>query len=106
VAALNRCVLHGIDDAERACRYDLERSHRPQQQVSDPGVCRCEIVPAVRVVDAVQNANGSVLPHCAVYFFGKDATFAFGCAIPFGLNARQQNSWMYHGGGLPFITTS
>ena len=24
----------------------------------------------------------------------------FGCAIPFGMNARQQNAWMYHGGGL------
>ena len=37
------------------------------------------------------------------YFFGKDPTFAFGCAIPFGMNARQQNAWMYHGGGLALM---
>ena len=30
---------------------------------------------------------------------GKDPTFAFGTAVPFGLNARQQNAWLYQGGG-------
>jgi TRAP-type mannitol/chloroaromatic compound transport system substrate-binding protein len=59
-----------------------------------------EIVPAFGVVDAVQNATVQCCHTAPYYFFGKDATFAFGCAIPFGLNARQQNSWMYHGGGL------
>ena len=33
------------------------------------------------------------------YFFGKDPTFALACAVPFGLNSRMQNSWMFHGGG-------
>ncbi len=37
------------------------------------------------------------------YYFGKDPTFAFACAIPFGMNARQQNAWMYHGGGLELM---
>jgi TRAP-type mannitol/chloroaromatic compound transport system substrate-binding protein len=59
-----------------------------------------EIVPAFGVVDAVQNATVQCCHTAPYYFFGKDPTFAFGCAIPFGLNARQQNSWMYHGGGL------
>ena len=31
------------------------------------------------------------------YFFGKDETFALGCAIPFGLNSRQMTAWMYRG---------
>src|SRR3954471_3856067 len=59
-----------------------------------------EIVPAFGVVDAVQNATVQCCHTAPYYFFGKDATFAFGCAIPFGMNARQQNAWMYHGGGL------
>ncbi len=29
------------------------------------------------------------------YYFGKDPTFAFGTAVPFGLNSRMQNAWMY-----------
>jgi TRAP-type mannitol/chloroaromatic compound transport system substrate-binding protein len=37
------------------------------------------------------------------YFFGKDDTFAFGTAIPFGLNARQMNAWMIEGNGLKLM---
>ena len=58
-----------------------------------------EIVPAFGVVDAVQNATVQCCHTAPYYFFGKDPTFAFACAIPFGMNARQQNAWMYHGGG-------
>jgi TRAP-type mannitol/chloroaromatic compound transport system substrate-binding protein len=58
-----------------------------------------EIVPAFGVVDAVQNATIQCCHTAPYYFFGKDPTFAFGCAIPFGMNDRQQNAWMYHGGG-------
>jgi len=59
-----------------------------------------EIVPGLQVLDAVQNETvecGHAPPY---YFIGKDPTFAFGTALPYGLNARQQNAWMYHGGGL------
>src|SRR6266487_3279673 len=62
-----------------------------------------EIVPPFGVVDAVQNATVQCCHTAPYYFFGKDPTFAFGCAIPFGMNARQQNSWMYHGGGLALL---
>ena len=58
-----------------------------------------EIVPPFGVVDAVQNATVQCCHTAPYYFFGKDPTFAFACAIPFGMNARQQNAWMYHGGG-------
>ena len=37
------------------------------------------------------------------YYFGKDPTFAFGTAVPFGLNTRQQNAWMYYGGGMELM---
>jgi TRAP-type mannitol/chloroaromatic compound transport system substrate-binding protein len=59
-----------------------------------------EIVPPFSVVDAVQNATVECGHTAPYYFFGKDPTFAFGCCLPFGLNARQQNAFMYHGGGL------
>src|SRR5689334_11888486 len=62
-----------------------------------------EIVPAFGVVDAVQNATVECAHTAPYYFFGKDPTFAFACAIPFGMNVRQQNAWMYHGGGLALM---
>jgi TRAP-type mannitol/chloroaromatic compound transport system substrate-binding protein len=58
-----------------------------------------EIVPPFGVVDAVQNSTVQCCHTAPYYFFGKDPTFAFGTTIPFGLSARQQNSWMLHGGG-------
>jgi len=33
------------------------------------------------------------------YFTGKNSIFAFGCAVPFGLTARQMDAWMQHGNG-------
>jgi TRAP-type mannitol/chloroaromatic compound transport system substrate-binding protein len=62
-----------------------------------------EIVPGLQVLDAVQNATVQCAHTAPYYFFGKDPTFAFACAIPFGLNDRQQNAWMYHGGGLELM---
>jgi len=62
-----------------------------------------EIVPAFGVVDAVQNGTVQCAHTAPYYFFGKDPTFALGCALPFGMNCRQQNAWMYHGGGLELM---
>jgi TRAP-type mannitol/chloroaromatic compound transport system substrate-binding protein len=62
-----------------------------------------EIVPPFGVVDAVQNGTVQCCHTAPYYFFGKDPTFAFGTAVPFGLNTRQQNAWMYHGGGLQLM---
>ncbi|MGH8851289.1 MAG: TRAP transporter substrate-binding protein [Casimicrobiaceae bacterium] len=62
-----------------------------------------EIVPAFGVVDAIQNGTIESAHTAPYYFFGKDPTFALACALPFGLNARQQNAWMYHGGGLELM---
>ncbi len=62
-----------------------------------------EIVPAFSVVDAVQAGTVECAHSAPYYFFGKDPTFAFGSAVPFGMNTRQQNAWMYHGGGLELM---
>lgn len=62
-----------------------------------------ELVPANQVIDAV--ANGTVeAGHTATSFaFGKDPTFAFGSAMPFGPTTRQQAAWMYYGDGLKLM---
>ena len=58
-----------------------------------------EIVPGLQVLDAVQ-ANTVEMGHTAsYYYFGKDETFTFATALPFGMNTRMINAWMYHGGG-------
>jgi len=58
-----------------------------------------ELMPAFGVVDGVQNATVEMAHTAPYYFFGKDETFAIGCAIPFGLNSRQMTAWMYQGNG-------
>ena len=62
-----------------------------------------ELVPGLGVLDAVQ--QGTVeLGHTASYYYtGKNPAVAFDTAMPFGLNARQQNAWLYHGGGLELM---
>ena len=54
-----------------------------------------EIVPALQVLDAVQNSTVELGHTASYYYVGKDPTFAFDCTVPFGLNARQQNAWMH-----------
>ena len=58
-----------------------------------------EIVPGLAVLDAVQNQTVEIGSTAAYYYVGKDAALAFGTAVPFGLNARQMESWLVHGGG-------
>jgi len=58
-----------------------------------------EIVPGLQVLDATANGTVEMCHTAAYYFFGKDPTFAFGTAIPFGLNTRQMMAWYYQGGG-------
>jgi TRAP-type mannitol/chloroaromatic compound transport system substrate-binding protein len=59
-----------------------------------------EIVPGLQVMDAVQQGTVECGHTASYYYVGKNMAYAFDCAIPFGLTARQQNAWMYHGGGL------
>ena len=62
-----------------------------------------ELMPAFGVVDGVQNGTVEMAHTAPYYFIGKDETFALGCAIPFGLNARQQTAWMLEGNGLKLM---
>ena len=58
-----------------------------------------ELVPGLQVLDAVQQGSVECGHTGSYYYIGKDPAFAFGTAIPFGLNAQQQNAWLYEGGG-------
>ena len=62
-----------------------------------------EVVPPLEVLGAVQNKTVQIGQSASYYYFGKDATFAFDTAIPFGLTARQHVAWMMHGGGMELM---
>ena len=59
-----------------------------------------DIVPAFQALDAVQQGTVEICHTATYYYVGKDFTMGFGTALPFGLTTRQQNAWMYHGGGI------
>jgi TRAP-type mannitol/chloroaromatic compound transport system substrate-binding protein len=58
-----------------------------------------ELVPAFGVVDSIQSGIIEMAQTAPYYFTGKNSIFALGCAVPFGLNARQMDAWMEHGNG-------
>jgi TRAP-type mannitol/chloroaromatic compound transport system substrate-binding protein len=62
-----------------------------------------EIVPGLNALDAVSNGTVEACHTAPYYYFGKDPTFALFCAVPFGLNTRQQNAWFYDGDGLKLM---
>jgi TRAP-type mannitol/chloroaromatic compound transport system substrate-binding protein len=62
-----------------------------------------EIVPGLQAFDAVEQGTVEVAHTCSYYYVGKDRTFGFGTSMPFGLNARQMNAWIYYGGGQELL---
>ena len=63
-----------------------------------------EIVPGLAAADAVQSGAVELCHTVSTYYYlGKDPTFAFGTGVPFGLNARMQNSWWAFGGGAELM---
>lgn len=62
-----------------------------------------EIVPGLQALDAVQQGTVEVCHTCSYYYVGKDKTFGFGTSVPFGMNARQMNAWIYYGGGQELL---
>ncbi|HEX8662571.1 MAG TPA: TRAP transporter substrate-binding protein [Beijerinckiaceae bacterium] len=62
-----------------------------------------EIVGTFQLADAVSTGTIEMGHTASYYYVGKDPTFAFPTAIPWGLNPRQENAWMYHGGGMDLM---
>src|SRR6267143_1652014 len=59
-----------------------------------------EVIPGLQALDATANGTVEMSHTVSYYYVGKDPTFAIYASVPFGLNARQQNSWWYQGGGM------
>jgi TRAP-type mannitol/chloroaromatic compound transport system substrate-binding protein len=59
-----------------------------------------ELVPGLQVMDAVQQGTVEVGHTASYYYVGKAQVMALETGVPFGLTVRQQNAWMYYGGGI------
>ena len=64
-----------------------------------------EIVPGLQAADAVQNATVEMCHTAAYYYVGKSPTWALGGVIPYGLNQRGMNAWLYYGGGMDLLNS-
>ena len=62
-----------------------------------------ELVPALQVMDAVQQGTVQAGYTGGYYYVGKSPALAFDSTVPFGLNARQQTAWLLHGGGQDLL---
>ena len=62
-----------------------------------------ELAGGLEVLDVVQNGGAGAGHTAAYYYVGKDSATQFGTAVPFGLTSRQQNAWLYEGGGLEIM---
>jgi TRAP-type mannitol/chloroaromatic compound transport system substrate-binding protein len=62
-----------------------------------------EILPPLGVLDGVQNGTVECGHTASYYYYGKDPTLCFDAAVPFGMNTRQNNAWVQHGGGLALL---
>lgn len=62
-----------------------------------------EIVGGLQAADAVSNGTVEGAHTASYYYWGKDPTFALATSVPFALNCRMQNAWMYEGGGIDLM---
>jgi len=62
-----------------------------------------EVASGVQALDAVVSGTVEMAHTASYYYVGKDPTFAFGTAVPFGLNSRMQNAWQFFGGGMELM---
>jgi TRAP-type mannitol/chloroaromatic compound transport system substrate-binding protein len=89
-----------LDTLYGGCEYFAKRiaemsDNKFQIQVFAAG----EIVPGLQVLDAVQNGTVEIGNTASYYYWGKDAAFTFGTALPFGFNTRGMNAWLRFGDG-------
>ena len=62
-----------------------------------------ELMPALGVLDGVQNGTVEVCHTASWYFYGKNDAFAIGTNVPFGMNTRQMTGWMLDGNGMKLM---
>ncbi|MDH3679588.1 MAG: ABC transporter substrate-binding protein [Acidimicrobiia bacterium] len=62
-----------------------------------------DLVPALEVLQNVQTGAVTAGHTASYYYVGIDPITQLSTAVPFGMTARQHQSWMYEGGGLEMI---
>ncbi len=100
VSSFPRSVDILYNGAERlAERVSAITGGRFRMRVHPPG----ELVPGLQVMDAVQQGTVQAGHTASYYYVGKNPALAFDSAVPFGLTARQQTAWLFHGGGVEML---
>jgi TRAP-type mannitol/chloroaromatic compound transport system substrate-binding protein len=91
-------TLYGASDAfARYCSELTDGKFRIQTFAAG------EIIGPFQAFDAVSIGTVEMIHTSGNYYVGKDPTFAIFGDIPFGLNARQKNAWLYFGGGIELV---
>ncbi|MCL4130545.1 UNVERIFIED_CONTAM: hypothetical protein GTU68_063845 [Idotea baltica] len=62
-----------------------------------------EIVGGLDVLPAVRDGAAEMGHTASYYYVGLSPVQQFGTAVPFGLTQRQQNAWLYEGGGIELL---
>ena len=58
---------------------------------------------ALEILDMVKGGQFEMGHSASYYWKGKDATTAIFTTVPFGMNALEQNAWLYYGGGMQLM---
>jgi len=58
---------------------------------------------ALEILDMVKGGQYEMGHSASYYWKGKDATTAILTTVPFGMNADEQNAWLYYGGGMQLM---
>ena len=58
---------------------------------------------ALEILDMVKGGQFEMGHTASYYWKGKDAVTAIFTTVPFGMNADEQNAWLYYGGGMELM---
>ena len=58
---------------------------------------------ALEILDMVKGGQYQMGHSASYYWKGKDASTAIFTTVPFGMNADEQNAWLYYGGGMQLM---
>ncbi len=62
-----------------------------------------ELAPGLEVLNVVEEGAVPIGHTVSHYYAHRGAVTAFSTGLPFGLTVRQQNAWLYEGGGLKLL---
>ena len=62
-----------------------------------------DLAPGLKVLNVVEEGAVPIGHTVSHYYADRSPVTAFGTGLPFGLKVRQQNAWLYEGGGLEVL---